>query len=630
MKTPRIIVNLALIAAFAVCVVGISVVQRELDELKQEHELVVQGNATNLTPTMAFTTGALGAFRGLIADVLFLRMEYLKEQEKYFEINELGHLIVQLQPDMPQAIAFIAWNMAYNISVKFTSPRDRWRWVQRGIEVIRDHAVEQNIRDPLVYHQLSWLYQHKVGHMLDDANKYYKGQLALQMIQVLSFQEHYDWDLLAAAPHSRDELQVYFADRMMGRMLLDDPDASPAKTAKELLKVAADYRKKRKLAPGMEEKLSTPQVREIVLRVISKYRDVEDREKVEKAYMGARVFIGAEARFFDLLRKNEISYERFEFLFRERGEKRPFGGIPEQYKDDVAELGLTEMLDRHFRVRWLKQELKIDAREVAKMNKKYGYLDMRLPEGHAIYWAEQGLHFSPKNVKLTRSISQNLRKGSQYGLLRHITPEGYPVVMPNFESIDPCIDWYESLEHPSQGDTSGHVYFMMDTIVICYTWGEDELAQKYFKYLRDSGLRNTEQLKNQTVDQFALNAMSQDVKDRSEKQTNAMMFGLAVRYVESVAYDEPDRAERLLQLLNRVYKVYHSATKSKRMGKRIQILSPQQAIVEAKIYSVESAATPSLAGLFRSVRPDLNDAVRQRLQKRDEERRKMMPKLQKH
>ena len=63
-----------------------------------------------MTPLMAFCTGALGGFRGLIADILFLRLQFLQEKEKYFEINELGHLILQLQPDMGEAAAHLGWN----------------------------------------------------------------------------------------------------------------------------------------------------------------------------------------------------------------------------------------------------------------------------------------------------------------------------------------------------------------------------------------------------------------------------------------------------------------------------------------------------------------------------------------
>ena len=166
---------LMLVAALAVCGAGVRATQARLDRLKAQHELVNTHVAEKMTPRMALTVGALGAFRGLIADILFLRMEAEKQRGNYFELMQLGELIIQLQPDMPEAISFIGWNMAYNISVTFTAHEDRWRWVNRGIEVIRDEALKYS-DDPDVYHQLAWIYQHKVGQILDDANRYYNGQ----------------------------------------------------------------------------------------------------------------------------------------------------------------------------------------------------------------------------------------------------------------------------------------------------------------------------------------------------------------------------------------------------------------------------------------------------------------------
>src|SRR5208283_3678667 len=77
------------------------------------------------------------------------------------------------------------WNMAYNISVKFKDPEDRWHWVQRGIKLLRDDAIPINPAETLLYRDLSWLYQHKVGFYLDDAHMHYKLRLAQDMQDVL-------------------------------------------------------------------------------------------------------------------------------------------------------------------------------------------------------------------------------------------------------------------------------------------------------------------------------------------------------------------------------------------------------------------------------------------------------------
>ena len=71
--------------------------------------------------------------------------------------------------------------MAYNISVKFKDFPDRWRWVERGIELLRDDGLRYNPDDILIHRELAWFFQHKMGQNLDDANVYYKQQWAAEM-----------------------------------------------------------------------------------------------------------------------------------------------------------------------------------------------------------------------------------------------------------------------------------------------------------------------------------------------------------------------------------------------------------------------------------------------------------------
>src|SRR5438034_7742656 len=49
-------------------------------------------------PVLVFTTVALGGFRGLIANALWIRAVDLQEQDKYFEKVQLADWITKLQP----------------------------------------------------------------------------------------------------------------------------------------------------------------------------------------------------------------------------------------------------------------------------------------------------------------------------------------------------------------------------------------------------------------------------------------------------------------------------------------------------------------------------------------------------
>lgn len=139
----------------------------------------------NAPPMLAFVTVALGGFRGLVANALWMRASRLQEEEKYFEMVQLSDWITKLQPRLKQVWINQAWNMSYNISVKFNAPEDRWRWVQRGIRLLRDEGLRYNPDEALIYRELAWHFQHKIGKDLDAAHLYYKAQWAAEMMRVL-------------------------------------------------------------------------------------------------------------------------------------------------------------------------------------------------------------------------------------------------------------------------------------------------------------------------------------------------------------------------------------------------------------------------------------------------------------
>ncbi len=142
----------------------------------------------NAPPILAFTTVALGGFRGIIANALWIRATELQEEDKYFEMFQLADWITKLQPHFTTVWVHQAWNMAYNISIKFQDPRDRWIWVKRAIELLRDEALRYNPNEPLLYRELGWFYQHKMGNFLDDAHNQYKQYWAAEMDTVFATQ----------------------------------------------------------------------------------------------------------------------------------------------------------------------------------------------------------------------------------------------------------------------------------------------------------------------------------------------------------------------------------------------------------------------------------------------------------
>ena len=132
-------------------------------------------------PLVVLTTVALGGFRGLLVDVLWLRLISLQKEGKVFEIVQLADWITKLEPQLTTVWAFHAWNMAYNISILYPNPEHRWLWIKNGINLLRDNALKYNPHDPVLYRELGWIYQHKIGQDWDEMHAYYKFKLALEM-----------------------------------------------------------------------------------------------------------------------------------------------------------------------------------------------------------------------------------------------------------------------------------------------------------------------------------------------------------------------------------------------------------------------------------------------------------------
>ncbi len=172
-----------------VLLVGATLMQRVLNRDREALGLTRVTPLENAPPVLAFTTVALGGFRGLIANALWIRATELQEEDKFFEMAQLADWITKLEPHFVQVWTVQAWNMSYNISVKFKDFNDRWRWVQRGIALLRDEGLKYNPNETLIYRELAWQFQHKMGANLDDANNVYKQEWLKEMSAVFAKKE---------------------------------------------------------------------------------------------------------------------------------------------------------------------------------------------------------------------------------------------------------------------------------------------------------------------------------------------------------------------------------------------------------------------------------------------------------
>jgi len=208
MRLRDAIILVVCVCAAAIFLIAAGLQLDSINQRRQQMNLIID-KPENLPPSMVFATVATGAFRGLVVDILWMRADRLKEEGQFYDARQLAELITLLQPRFASVWEFQAWNMAYNISVTIpeTQPDQRWRWVKNGYELLRDDAIDKyKLKNISLYRELARIFQHKIGGVSDDANKYYKLQLALAMQPLLDSADNAYFDSLVEAPTTWQEI----------------------------------------------------------------------------------------------------------------------------------------------------------------------------------------------------------------------------------------------------------------------------------------------------------------------------------------------------------------------------------------------------------------------------------------
>jgi hypothetical protein len=420
-------------------------IQRGLTRDRNRLGLTRQEPLENAPPVLAFTTVALGGFRGLIANALWIRAMDLQDEDKFFEMAQLADWITKLEPHYTQVWLVQGWNMAYNISVKFkeTAPGefpDRWRWVYGGIKLLRDEGLKYNPHDVLMFRELAWFFQHKMGQNLDDANMYYKMEWRKEMSRALG-EKDVNWN-----------------------------------------------------------ELINPQT--------------------------------------------------------EEGRQR------------------HQMLTNEF---------KLDPVFMKLVDDRYGPMEWRLPEAHAIYWASKGLDMAtnyPEKVKkedlvqLRRVVFQSMQASFRHGRLVPNDLTKRPEFGPNLEIIPKVNRAYEEAieKEPEMRDNikSAHRNFLRDAIYFLYTANRMEDASDWYRYLGEkypfkalNEFQTNALPSTVTLGEFVLAHITEDVGETSQERVKALVEGFLNRALLFLAKGQPQQYEGWRLLAQALWKKYMDAIRTR-------------------------------------------------------------------
>ena len=512
--------------------------QLKLDTMRNDLGINDSNDIKDKSPTVVFTTIALGSFRGFIANLLFLRSNRMQEERRYYELHQLAKWIRNLQPRYTKAIAFMAWNMSYNISVTFDTPQERWVWVSKGIDLYLD-AIKNHSGDPDLYWEFGWIFQHKMGMNLDDANRYYKQQWAMKMLKLLT--ENPDMEHLAENTRSQGLLHAKLARLGFEEFnQLLDAYKMPFDDLRRAIMDDPDYKLSEKITKYVKEEAWQEEIIKFV-----KLTEQKRHEASTLYYLLAGII-----DLDEILKSTseKWNFSSFEKRFRE------LGGLPQEVDELVGlELKPSEkkevlsIIDAFMRDKWAWDVYRLDVRKLAQLNKEYGALDWRIAETHAIYWARIGLEKNPDHIQCVRMVSQALKDVVDRGKLLYFNSETHQSIdwTYNIDMVDKVSELLEenieSLDERRRSTfETGYQNFLIDAVVSMYVYNRKKKAMDYYKKLRERSPGNPKY--KLSLAAFVTPEVNEDLSSMNEDQARSILDSFLVRAFQRVLYGEDDQA----------------------------------------------------------------------------------------
>ncbi|MFM9996749.1 MAG: hypothetical protein ACKVU4_13230 [Phycisphaerales bacterium] len=453
------------IAAGVLCLglLGSAVVGMAVTASAGRNKLAYTERAEDSDPPQVSLGIAMGAFRGLFVNWLWMRANALKEAGRYHEAIDLASAITKLQPRFAHVWVFHAWNMAYNISVATNTPSERWQWVQAGIRLLRDEGIPANPDDLLLHRELAYIYIHKIQGWMDDANWYYKRKFAQEWTVILG-------EPPKADPLSRDRQKATDAYAVWFAPIVDAPD-SPGEVVRRqpLAKVIVD----RLRGIGGVGAGNVPATKWLEWHAVSAAILRSPQRPIIEASMA------------------EVDREVLRLV-----------------EDPELAPGWDALL-AFLRRRVLIDQYHMEPDRMLRCIRRFGPIDWRHPAAHALYWSIRGGERAVSRVGVenkkdydfvnadrmaVHALQELWRSGEIYFdfLGSMLVPEPsvpFYTVLPNLYFTDSYGDTMKELRRRSSFDetkdaysyySEGYENFLVDATRFYYRRGQRDVAQQYY------------------------------------------------------------------------------------------------------------------------------------------------------
>lgn len=550
----------------------------------------------NAPPDYAFAIQALGAFRGLLTNIAFIRATEYKEKGRYYDAMQLASWICKLQPHFPSVWEFQSWNMAWNISVTTYTPEERWNWVYNGVRLLRDEGLRFNPRAINLYKQLAWTFVNKMSETIDEHHLTYKRNWAWRMHLVLG---------APPDPTSEAEREIKIKDfkdvadltELMkgiakeGRelpqrdALLKEADKAAALRPYDIARQAAyDFMKSVADAPVTLDALvaQQPDVAATIDALRSLGVVISDQPLTEDDYEANG---GLQRTFFLRWLKAE-SHDWMLSRIRSSDKPDPDADAVQRFEQIVgvrarhpAGLALRRFVQRKVLV----EVYKLDPAQMLSVVEAFGPVDWRSVDAHALYWTTRAIimggetiaSFSNDKTNTTRMLFFALRN---LMLRNRIVFEPYldnialsyfnPT--PDINFIEPmqqafvnygpllAADWEKTVAGAGDNFKSGHINFLIEAIRMLYLADRPGDAAQYLDYLRNTYYRSDDGSINEAfakpLDKFVMDSFFEGI-DGPRETMIAINTLLGAAYGE-MANGNYGRCNRLREMAFNLHRDY--------------------------------------------------------------------------
>jgi len=121
-----------------------------------------QANLGEVDPTSETMRFATLGLKNIAVTLLWDRANHYKKVEDWANLSATLEQMTKLQPNFYTVWDFQAHNLSYNTSVEFDDYRDRYAWVMKGIEFLRQ-GIAYNTREPRLLGRMGWFIGQKIG-----------------------------------------------------------------------------------------------------------------------------------------------------------------------------------------------------------------------------------------------------------------------------------------------------------------------------------------------------------------------------------------------------------------------------------------------------------------------------------